>query len=50
MMTNLTWNEFCELYYDSARSSAEVNLTKMLGGKNAALALHGQGGARLMDI
>ena len=35
MMTDLTWNEFCELYYETAKSSAEmhlVRLKKKLGG------------------
>ena len=35
MMTEWTWNEFCELYFDSAKKSAEINLQKQarkLGG------------------
>ena len=49
MMTNMTWNEFCELYYASARNSAEVYLRKMLGGK-AAVSLNGHAEARLVDV
>jgi len=29
MKTEMTWNEFCELYYDTAKRAAEVNLTKL---------------------
>ena len=35
MMTEWTWNEFCELYFDSAKKSAEIYLQKQarkLGG------------------
>ena len=35
MMTEWTWNEFCELYFDTAKKSAEINLQKQarkLGG------------------
>ena len=30
MMTEWTWNEFCELYYDSAKKSAEIHLQKQV--------------------
>lgn len=29
MMTDLSWNEFCELYYDAARESAEIHLQRL---------------------
>lgn len=35
MMTDLTWNEFCELYYETAKSSADMHLARLhakLGG------------------
>ena len=35
MKTEWTWNEFCELYFDSAKKSAEIYLQKQarkLGG------------------
>ena len=37
MVTNLTWNEFCELYYPDAKECAQVNIAKQikkLGGIN----------------
>ena len=30
MMTDLTWTEFCELYYDTAKKSAEIHLSKLV--------------------
>ena len=30
MTTDLNWNEFCELYYDTARTSAEVHLLRLI--------------------
>ena len=30
MKTEWTWNEFCELYYDSAKKSAEIHLQKQV--------------------
>ena len=30
MKTEWTWNEFCELYYDTAKKSAEINLQKQV--------------------
>ena len=30
MMTDLNWNDFCELYYDSARTYAEVHLQRLV--------------------
>ena len=29
MMTDLSWNEFCELYFDSAREYAEIHLQRL---------------------
>jgi RNA polymerase sigma factor (sigma-70 family) len=29
MMTDLNWNEFCELYYDSAKEYAEIHLQRL---------------------
>ena len=31
MMTDMTWNEFCELYYPTAKKDAEINLHKQIG-------------------
>ena len=31
MMTDMTWNEFCELYYSIAKKDAEINLHKQIG-------------------
>ena len=30
MTTDLNWNEFCELYYDTAKTSAEVHLQRLI--------------------
>ena len=29
MMTDISWNEFCELYYESAMKAAEINLQRL---------------------
>ena len=31
MMTDMTWNEFCELYYPIAKKDAESYLRKQIG-------------------
>lgn len=31
MMTDMTWNEFCELYYPTAKNDAEIYLHKQIG-------------------
>lgn len=31
MMTDMTWNEFCELYYPTAKKDAEIYLHKQIG-------------------
>ena len=31
MMTDMTWNEFCELYQPTAKKAAEVYLQKQIG-------------------
>ena len=28
MKTEMTWNEFCELYFDTAKKAAEIYLQK----------------------
>ena len=36
-MTDLTWNEFCQLYYESAKKAADIHLARQrakLGGFN----------------
>ena len=43
MMTEWTWNEFCELYFDTAKKSAEIYLQKQarkLGGLDRRVDLH----------
>ena len=30
-MTDFTWNEFCELYYPTAKKDAEIHLRKLIG-------------------
>ena len=30
MMTDLTWNEFCELYFETARSFADIHISRMM--------------------
>lgn len=30
MMTDLTWNEFCELYFETARDYADIHISRMM--------------------
>ena len=34
MMTDMTWDEFCELYYPTAKKDAKIHLQKIIGRKS----------------